>query len=98
MTMKGASKVLGKGKNRLAVLLDLEVKGEKDVEYDISRQRLVGSGRQSVLGALERAIRDGLRDTGVMERLAPDTRRLIDDGAAPPDGNSWKEGPCPPGD
>ena len=81
MSVKGASKVLGKGKNRLAVLFDLEVSGDMDVEYDISRQRLVGRGRSTVLGALEKALSDGLRDTGVIDRLAPGTRELVDTAA-----------------
>ena len=58
MGMPKVSRVLGRGKNRLAVVFDLEIVGDKDVEYDISRQRIVGQGRVAVMLALESALRD----------------------------------------
>jgi molecular chaperone HtpG len=93
MSMRKAGRVLGKGKNRLAVVFDLEIRGDKDVEYDISRQRIVGPGRQTVMTALESAIRQGLRDTGITDRLEPVTRTLLDDAPSHerdlPDASWW---------
>ena len=60
------------------MVFDLEVSGDRGVEYDISRQRLVGQGRTNVMSALSKAMRDGLRDMGVMDRLAPITKGIIE--------------------
>lgn len=78
MTMKRASRVFGVGTNRLAVVFDLEIRGDADIEYDISRERIVGPGRQTVMAAFEKAICVGLRDIGILDRLAPRTRDLFD--------------------
>jgi hypothetical protein len=78
MSLKKASRILGAGKNRIAMILDIDIKGDKDVQYDISRERIIGAGRNVVVDALEQAILSGLRDTGVLDRLAPETRRVID--------------------
>lgn len=39
MNLKKMNRALGSGKNRLAILLDVDVRGDDDVEYDISRDR-----------------------------------------------------------
>ncbi|MGA3023884.1 MAG: ATP-binding protein [Bryobacteraceae bacterium] len=78
MTLRKAGRMFGHGKNRLAVFFDLEVRGDTEVEYDISRERIVGMGRIVVLTGLEQAVCEGLRDMGVLDRLTPETRRLID--------------------
>lgn len=78
MSLKKASKILGAGKNRLAMVLDIDIRGDKDVQYDISRERIIGSGKVVVVDALEDAILRGLRDTGVFERLTPGSQRAVD--------------------
>ena len=78
MSLKKIGKVLGLGKNRLALLVDVDVRGDDAVEYDISRDRIVGNGAVLVRTRLQNAIYAGLRDTGVLDRLAPETRSVVE--------------------
>lgn len=78
MNLKKISRALGAGKKRLALLLDVDIRGDDDVEYDISRDRIVGVAGLAVRRGLQLAIYGGLRDTGVLERLTPETRKLVE--------------------
>jgi molecular chaperone HtpG len=78
MNLKKMSRALGNGKKRLPVLLDVDIRGDDDVEYDISRDRIVGVAGLVVRRGLQLAIYDGLRDTGVLERLSPETRKIVE--------------------
>jgi molecular chaperone HtpG len=78
MNLKKMAKALGGGKNRLALLLDIDVRGDDDIEYEISRDRISGTSGVPIRFAFQRAIYDGLRDTGILERLAPETRELVE--------------------
>ncbi|HKQ87692.1 MAG TPA: hypothetical protein VJS43_13095 [Candidatus Acidoferrales bacterium] len=77
--LKRASKLLGKGKSRLALLLDVDIQGDDSIEYDISRDKIVRDGAWRARVALQKAIYAGLRDTGIVERLDPLTRSIIED-------------------
>jgi len=78
MTLKKVGKILGRGKNRIALVLDIEIRGDEQVEYDISRDRIVGAHAVFIRSGLDEAICKGLVDTSVMERLAPETRKVVD--------------------
>jgi molecular chaperone HtpG len=78
MNLRKISRLVGLGKNRPLLLLDIDIRGEESVEYDISRDRIIGMGAQTVRSSLHDAIWQGLRDTGVVDRLTPETRNLFD--------------------
>ncbi len=62
----------------MAMAFDLEIKGDEEVEYDISRERITGNGRRTVMQTIEASVYDGLKDTGTLDRLAHQTRRIVD--------------------
>jgi hypothetical protein len=78
MTIKRLARLLAKGKNRLALLFDLDVVGDEAVTYDVSRERVTSAGRHAIVAALEEALFNGLRDIGILDRLEVQTRRLVD--------------------
>jgi hypothetical protein len=77
MSLKGLGKIFGRGKERLAMVYSLDVLGDDDVEYDISRQRVIGTGKHSVLETLERAVVSGFEGMGVFDRLEEVTKRVF---------------------
>ena len=77
MSLKGLGKIFGRGKERLAMVYSLDVLGDDDVEYDISRQRVIGTGKHSVLETLERAVVSGFEGMGVFNRLEEVTKRVF---------------------
>lgn len=79
MNIRKIGRVLGGGKNRFALLLDIDIRGDDKVQYDISRDRIVGNGATIVKTALAETICKGLVDTGVMARLDPQTRSVVDE-------------------
>ncbi|HEV2488594.1 MAG TPA: ATP-binding protein [Candidatus Acidoferrales bacterium] len=83
MNLKKLSRILGNGKNRLAMLLDFDIRGDDEIQYDISRDRIVGSGAPFVRTSLQMAIYEGLRDTGILDRLAPETLHVVDTAVHP---------------
>jgi molecular chaperone HtpG len=78
MSQKKASRLLGKGKSRLALLLDVDFQGDDAIEYDISRDRVVRDGASRARLLLGHAIYAGLRDTGILDRLEPLTRGVLE--------------------
>jgi hypothetical protein len=82
MKLPRSDKIFGEGQDRLAVAFDVETRGDKGVEFDIARTRLVGPGRHTVAEAMQSAVHQGLRDLGIFDRLGPTTRDLVD--------GSWK--------
>jgi len=77
MSVKGLSKIFGRGRERLAVIYHLDLIGDEEIVFDISRQKVVGAGRLAVLNALEAAVYSGLEGLGILNRLEADTRRIF---------------------
>jgi molecular chaperone HtpG len=78
MSLRKASKFVGLGKNRPSLILDVDIRGDESIEYDISRERIIGRGAQEVKLSLHDAIWKGLRDTGIVNRLTRATRDIFD--------------------
>jgi molecular chaperone HtpG len=78
MSLRKSARLFGGGKtNRLAIALDCEALGMKDVVYDVSRERLAGTGASRFKHLLTRTIVAGFEELGTLSRLVPGTRALI---------------------
>src|SRR5207244_1375980 len=78
MAISRPSKLFGTGKNRLAIAYELEIRGDGDVGYDISRAKLTGRGRGVLVQELHSAVKKGLEELGYYGQLAAETRVLLD--------------------
>jgi len=59
-------------------VIDVDVRGDADIEYDVSRTRLVGTGSLTLRVDLREAVEGGLRDMGIYDRLVPVSKRVVD--------------------
>jgi molecular chaperone HtpG len=78
MNAKRISRIAGFGDVRIPMAFDVEVVGDSEIEYDITRDRIVGRGRITVAKELREAIQAGLDHLGVLARLAEDTKDALD--------------------
>jgi len=62
---------------RLSMLMDLNISGGDEVEFDVSRERLTGSGDAYVKYAIQTAVLRALAETGTLDRLEAKVRLLI---------------------
>jgi hypothetical protein len=69
MTLNKVGRVLGARDRRLAGAIDVELRGDTDVKYDVARDRLVKAGASIARRELRQAIVRGLRDLGVADRF-----------------------------
>jgi hypothetical protein len=69
MVLKKIGHVLGTRDKRLAGAIDVELRGDVDVKYDVARRRLVSAGASIARGELRQAIVRGLSDLGIADRL-----------------------------
>lgn len=67
MGLKKANRIFGK---RLRFAYDIEVKGSKDVVFDVARDRIMGDGIVVVRTMIREAVILGLTETGVIDRLS----------------------------
>jgi len=76
MSLRKLLRVFGPAKARLPAIFDINVLGDPDVVYDVSRDRIVGPGAGIVRKALCEAIFAALTELGVLERMTKETRNL----------------------
>jgi molecular chaperone HtpG len=90
MSLKKMNRILGTSKNRVAVLFDIDVLGDDPVTYDVSRDRIIGSGGTFVRESMRDAITKGLDETGIFEQLTDSTKALIQVASPDPEASgSW---------
>ncbi len=77
MSVKGLTRIFGKSKEKIAIVYDLDVSADDEIQYDISRQKVIGVGRVNVIKLLETAIITGLRETGVYDRFTAETKAVF---------------------
>jgi hypothetical protein len=77
MGLKKVSKLLGLGDDRLAVALDIDIRGDADLIYDVSRDKIIGTGRNEVQKSFREAVVSGLKELGIMEKMDIESRDLI---------------------
>lgn len=63
--------------SRFAVVFDIDVIGNSEIDYDIPRNQVIGTGRTNLAREIWDALIIGLKETGVWDQLAAETRRVI---------------------
>lgn len=59
-------------KMRLSFLIDMDVKPDDKIEYDVSRERLTKSGERHLRDEISMAVTNALNQTGVIEKMLPE--------------------------
>lgn len=77
MSLKGINRTFSASGTRVPFVYDLEVNADDRIEYDISRQRVMGKGKVSVLEELRETVVRALQETGVLDRLDSDTKNIF---------------------
>ena len=77
MSLKGINKAFAGPSAKTALVYDIEISGDEEVEYDISRQRVMGHGRISVIEELTGAVGRALVETGLWDRLIPEVKEAL---------------------
>lgn len=83
MSLKRLGRVVAKGFSRTSAVLDVELRGDARYQYDVARQRIVGTTAILIRDELRGAIKRGLRDTGIAARLRPGMLDLDEGHRAP---------------
>ena len=76
MTLK---KVVRIYRRYIAAVLDIDFAGDKDVEYEVSREKIVGLGARYVRNSIRSATLKALSEMGILTAMAPETRGLLTD-------------------
>ena len=77
MSFKRIGSVFGR-KDPIITAIDLDIKADEDITYDVSREKLVGSGKQIVVNEIIIATIKGLKELGVYEKLHNTTKEKIE--------------------
>jgi hypothetical protein len=76
MTLK---KILRIYRRYIAAVLDIDFVGDKDIEYEVSRDKIAGQGALYVRNSIRSATLRALSEMGILDSMAPETRGLITD-------------------
>jgi molecular chaperone HtpG len=79
MSLKKMSKLLSIGKNRIPLILDLNISGDREIQYDVARDRIIAQGKFHVAIEFRESLLRALTQSNMLERLRPDTRKLVED-------------------
>lgn len=73
MRLKKIGSLFSKGSGQVPFEIDVEVRGIKDIKYDVSRDKLFGNGVYLVRNELYKAINTGLKQLGHYNKLTDET-------------------------
>lgn len=76
MTLK---KVVRIYRRYIAAVLDIDFAGDKDIEYEVSREKIAGLGARYVRNSIRSATLKALSEMGILTTMAPETRGLLTD-------------------
>lgn len=76
MTLKKISRIY---RRHIAAVLDIDFVGDKDIEYEVSREKIAGLGSMYVRNSIRSATLKALSETGILTTMAPETRELVTD-------------------
>lgn len=62
---------------KLPMVIDIDVKGERKIEYDVTRTRIIGKSRAIVRREIYKAVTKSLKETNIVEQLHEETKMLI---------------------
>ncbi|MFN0056019.1 MAG: ATP-binding protein [Planctomycetales bacterium] len=69
MKLRNVGRILGRHTSRIAGVIDVELRGDADIKYDVSRDRLIGEGLAIARRDLRESILAGLSELGIVHRL-----------------------------
>ncbi len=78
MALRKVGRVLGQRERRLSGVIDVELRADPDVKYDVARDRLVEVGATLARQELRQAIVLGLRDLGIANRLDEEAQKALE--------------------
>ncbi|AXE17875.1 hypothetical protein DR864_09095 [Runella rosea] len=78
MRLKKIGSLFNMKNRQTAVVLDIEVLGVKDIEYDVSRDRVFGKGLSIIRKEIFTSIKNGLQALGVFDRLDEETVKHLE--------------------
>lgn len=76
MHMKKLSSLMTAGKHRFYSFMDIEVEGTEEVEYDVTRSKIVGDSRKKLKKEIKKAIAAALKDSDAYNRMDNDAKVL----------------------
>jgi len=76
MTLK---KILRIYRRHIAAVLDIDFASDKDIEYEVSREKIAGLGAMYVRNSIRSATFKALSESSVLATMAPETRGLVTD-------------------
>ena len=77
MRMKKLSTLLRGNRKRFRSILDVEIHGSRDVNYNVSRTHIVGHSHPYVRNAIKEALAAGLKENGTYDKLDEETKKLF---------------------
>lgn len=78
MRMKKLATLLRVKKQRFRSVLDIDVISDENVEYNVSRTKIVGASHPFIRRVIRQALAAGLKEDRVFERMDDDTKRLFE--------------------
>ncbi len=66
-----------RGQSRLALLFEIDARGNKDINYDIARNKIIGEGRMNLALWILEALKKGLIETGVWDKMDQLTQEVF---------------------
>jgi molecular chaperone HtpG len=93
MILNKTGRVLGSKERRLAGAIDVEIRGDMDVKYDVARNRLVEEGSSVARREIRSAVVSGLKEMGIADRLDDAGREALDPVVPTIGANTWKVKP-----
>jgi Molecular chaperone, HSP90 family len=75
MTLKKIGSLYNLGKKYTAAVLDIEVKGIKEIEYDVSRDRVFGKGLNIIRREIFSSVEKGFVELGIKSILDSETQQ-----------------------
>lgn len=77
MSLKKILNIFKYGHDRICALIDVSVVGDSNIDYDVSRAKIIGSGQRYLRDSIRSATLKCLTETKIIERLSEGTRSLI---------------------
>ena len=78
MRMKKLATLLRVKKQRFRSVLDIDVISDENVEYNVSRTKIVGASHPFIRRVIRQALAAGLKEDRVFERMDDETKRLFE--------------------
>ncbi|MES2373376.1 MAG: ATP-binding protein [Bacteroidota bacterium] len=78
MSFKKIGGMYKRGKKNMHTVLDIEIDGISDIIYNVSRQKVYGTGLNTAKKEIYTSVEKGLKEIGVFSRLDNEAKKLIE--------------------